>query len=1401
MASILRSGKLLRHFAGFTRNIVVNSIRDAESGTLLQNTPCMCSPFQHGYANNVAPKADLSLEKQIRRLDQDVRRVGRISRRDIEEVMEEIRSQRTATSSQSLLVIRCCGNLVPEELPEVRTALVQEIWKTLNALNVPMDISHYNALLRVYLENEHQFSPTDFLSEIESKNIEPNRVTYQRLITRYCQQGDIEGATRILEFMREKNLPVNENVFNSLILGHSQANDLESAKGILTVMAQAGLELSADTYTTLLCAFGRHGDIESILKTLEECEVKEIFLLDKDLLDVVYHLTINGHGDKVDAVLAKLRISTGFNQDAVNVILRLVNKGYEDTSFKILRIMPRGTRVDGQLVDVGTFFIKQLVKADRPLEKILSICKALHDEGLNTKALLIATEAGLQHGKVNNAIPLLKEMKNAGLPIRQHYFWPIICSEESSQILNIIRRMQDEFDLHPSAETIRDYVIPNMKEKNLDKIVMALRDVGVSNAVAASAVAFMALTENKLQEAAAIIESYRANYTLAFFKQPLNQAISVTNDYSSFVRFVRQIYESVENRDNNQNEQKSEQAATDAEASEHNETESGVSGANDVVGNALNDMCVYLRRDCVQALENVLPLFVKEGLSISNTNANRISERIGSEMTPLISEYLGKLSSGELEPVPLKNTQQRKRGLESLTIEELERFIVNVEAKGENANNIKRFLITACFRSKNLEKAEQVIEKLKADNFNMHVGIYAQLLDLYTLHGKSAEFLALYKDLQAKDADFVLDNFKTLRFIDLLLKEERFDEGIEFLKKNKKQQLPEEEGTFNYESIVWRLLNSLAEKGDSQKLQKLFDTLIENNYIIPKNTLLGPLVKVHLVNDNIEKAIETFENCCEKYKSTPWKNELACRLIQKEDASNLQKLTDLSTNIHGEVNSLYDLVFSFVECGRIRQARKILETPGLRTRPHRIDSACERYRNEGKVQPLEGLAEATKDLGHIDRNKIYYNLLLSYQQTEDTEKALGLWTKMQEEDINVSDAFLIKLAEFLRQKNVNVPFVVPNVVEENVTNVKPVASISSQRNVNIISAVSEPRQQSTSSQFRKALLNRDIEGALSIKRNLNGTKLNVTDISRLVEQLLRADRLSEANKFVEELLTNKQRPILKILKFYLNKVAAAGDIATLDRIDKLIDDELKRLISFDNRYCNAYINAGKAVEYIQSLSDDISKASTTEDVAKLAVKFPRGGALGILAKHPEVLPQFEQIAEKFAKFNQLGPINVLWIYHISNGNETASKAIWDKFLSNAPRLMFQRVLQTAREQKDGRMVQTVIDQLRESKISVGAIGNAYSCLIDIQINNAEPEKALEALKTALKDVSLEHINRTALIRLKQALLEKKKEFPYEIPEKKSRHDSVSSTSSEDDDDDFSPKTPETRPQKPNQKLK
>lgn len=445
-----------------------------------------------------------------------------------------------------------------------------------------------------------------------------------------------------------------------------QANDLESAKGILGVMKQAGLEPSADTYTTLLCAFARHGDIEALNSTLAECEPKEIILLDKDLLDIVYTLTVNGHPEQVDTVLAKLRISPGFNQDAVNNILRLVNKGHEDVALKLLRLMPRGNRVNGEPIDVGAFFIRQLVKANRPVEKILEICRTLQGEGLNPRALTIATEAGLTHGAMNNALPLLQEMKNLGLPIRQHYFWPLFCSVESNQVLDVVRRMQQEFALNPNSETIRDYVIPNLKEKNWERIVTVLRDAGVPNSTAVTSAVYAALTTHQLSDAARIMEQNRSYYLPILFRQPLVLALSNTKDYAAFIRCVRQIHEGLQLRapkDAVEEAVEGTSAGSDVEASPAPTQAKTV----DFVGSILYDAAVYFRRERVDVLEKILPGLVKQGLSISSAKATQLTELLGSELTPKISEQLDKLSSGELEPTPLPNSG--KRALDTLSID------------------------------------------------------------------------------------------------------------------------------------------------------------------------------------------------------------------------------------------------------------------------------------------------------------------------------------------------------------------------------------------------------------------------------------------------------------------------------------------------------------------------------------------------------------------------------------------------------------------------------------------------------------------------------------------------------------------------------------------------------------
>nr|CAI5864449.1 unnamed protein product [Callosobruchus analis] len=869
MASILRSSKFVRYIAGFARNIVVNTPREFD-GNFVNSAQCFCGSSSRNLTTQTSTLTDQNLESSLRRIDQDVRKSGRISRRDIEDVLEEIRIARSATSSQSLLVIRCCGNLVPEELPETRTKLVQEIWNTLNKLNVPMDISHYNALLRVYLENEHKFSPTEFLSELESKGIEPNRVTYQRLIARYCQDGDIEGATKILEYMREKQMSVNENVFNALIVGHSNSGDMESAQGILNVMTQAGLEPSADTYTTLLCGYATKGDIDKIMSIIDECEAKEIFLLDKDFLDIVYNLATYGHTQHVPTVLTKVRKAVGYSQDAINVILRLINKGQEDAAFMVLKSLPRITRDDGGVMPSGLFFVKQLVKANRPIEKIIQMCDQLEKEQLYEKALTLAAENSLQLGNDKLAYPLLEKLRDKGLEIRQHYFWPLIVSKANDPtgagIIEVLQKMQ-EFNLNPSGDTIRDYVIPNLKGKS-SELIAKLREGNISVGSSACSLVIHLLQKDEIAEAAAIASSVEAYYHPELVKRPLTNAFYKTKDIKSYMSLLRTFYETADRKNFLQQGQEDEEPVV-----------TSVDKAS-LVGSYILDLTT--NRRFLEVIEPVLEELVNQGLSISNTTAEKIQEKLGEKMTDSISNLLGKLTSGELTPVPLDRKKVSYVPSHQMNIPQLERLVQNLTSKGQDVKGLKRQLLTLYYRAKDLNKSEQLLEELRqSPDFVFTKGMYAQLLDLYAYHDKLEKALEYYELLKKEEGDkFALDALKIVRLAHVLVKNGRFEEGINILETTPRDHKPEERN-YAFGAVVWRFLNSLAEEGKVEDLNKVFESLTKNEYMEINNVILGPLIKVHITRNELNQALDKFEWCVKQFKATPWKNELACRYCVK----------------------------------------------------------------------------------------------------------------------------------------------------------------------------------------------------------------------------------------------------------------------------------------------------------------------------------------------------------------------------------------------------------------------------------------------------------------------------------------------------------------------------------------
>ncbi|KAJ8359686.1 hypothetical protein SKAU_G00162110 [Synaphobranchus kaupii] len=415
----------------------------------------------------------------LTRLDSSVRRTGRVTKTLLMGIFHDSCRAGYPSGNQALLLLRSCGSLLAELPLSERTDIAHRIWDKLQELGVSYDVSHYNALLKVYLQNEFKFSPTDFLAKMEAANVHPNRVTYQRLIAAYCQEGDIEGASKILGFMKTKDLPITEPVFDSLITGHARAGDMQSAENILSVMRGAGIEPGPDSYLALLNAYAEKGDMDQIRRLLEAMQKGDVSLMDRDFMQVLFTLAKAGHPQHIPEILAQMRHERGYVPDAMNLCLSLITQGLEDTAFTFLKTFPTVQAENKESPGLGNFFLRHCVDSDKPMEKILHYCKELQDANLHSSALQFTLQCALEAKKTGTAMELMKAMKAEGLPIRPHYFWPLLVhyqkDKDTQGVLEVLKNMQD-LEVLADVDTYYTYILPSFSD--LDSASSALKDVG-----------------------------------------------------------------------------------------------------------------------------------------------------------------------------------------------------------------------------------------------------------------------------------------------------------------------------------------------------------------------------------------------------------------------------------------------------------------------------------------------------------------------------------------------------------------------------------------------------------------------------------------------------------------------------------------------------------------------------------------------------------------------------------------------------------------------------------------------------------------------------------------------------------------------------------------------------------
>lgn len=233
---------------------------------------------------------------------------------------------------------------------------------------------------------------------------------------------------------------------------------------------------------------------------------------------------------------------------------------------------------------------------------------------------------------------------------------------------------------------------------------------------------------------------------------------------------------------------------------------------------------------------------------------------------------------------------------------------------------------------------------------------------------------------------------------------------------------------------------------------------------------------------------------------------------------------------------------------------------------------------EGKSEYLEGLLEATKELSHIDRSNIFYHLLITYCKANETDKALGVWTLLQEEGEIPSEQFLNYLGNHLKSKNRTVPFAIP------------------------VDGTPKPKQEQTN----KA-------------RPPKSAQPTKTEVSKIIENLVKTDKPSEAMDVAVRAIQQGVMPKSSVLKYLLKTLAEAGNVEKIQLLGNYINDTMRRNVTYDDKLTLAIFQRGAGAQHIDGLLQSVNAAKTDEDLEDVLKKFPRSNALAAIVNNEEII--------------------------------------------------------------------------------------------------------------------------------------------------------------------------------------
>lgn len=474
-------------------------------------------------------------------------------------------------------------------------------------------------------------------------------------------------------------------------------------------------------------------------------------------------------------------------------------------------------------------------------------------------------------------------------------------------------------------------------------------------------------------------------------------------------------------------------------------------------------------------------------------------------------------------------------------------------------------LLSSRLAKRNVADSELILRVLMNCNDCQNLDrCITQVIGLHIDNNKLPTAVDLYLTAQAKLPALALDQSQCRLLLEYLFAAGRASDALE-LATHIKEGLPARP---RQALIAWKsVLKAIESKCSVSELEKLYEVLLANNAFVVNGSSFAPLIRRHLNDGDVEKAIQLFYKISDEYKATPCLNMILIKLIESKEVDHLERIVAIALRLHGK-RSLYELACAFIECDRMVEAQNIFANVTWPNQSSVLKEKTDYFYETGNDVCLEKLLTAVDGYVYAsDREYILERILMARcRRSDPPDQILALCDEMT---LKPSADCLQNLNYYLTRQNRSMP-------DKWIESLPPPPSSSS----------------ATSKSAEKSVFHQLIDAG---------------------------DKMDEAKTTISDALESggEIRLERKSLRYFLATSATNGDIDTFDRLRTQLDADTKLQLFFSKFDCRAHINTNRSCQYMELLSDVAAAANTNTKKMILSKGFPLE-AYEILEKSPDL---------------------------------------------------------------------------------------------------------------------------------------------------------------------------------------